>query len=87
MRGQEEIIEPQNVSEVGQNVSVPCDQPAQGEDSAHLGPVNQRIKTFNTRPMTNIISIISLTGFPHNICKEFIIFDLTVFSGWSDMQT
>lgn len=71
MRGQEEIIETQNVSEVGQNVAVPCDQPAQGKDSAHLGPVNQRKQDLHIK--SNLCFLITSVN-------NLITFNLTVFS-------
>lgn len=36
MGGQEEIVEAQDVADVGENVAVPGDQPAQGKDGPHL---------------------------------------------------
>lgn len=53
VRRQEEIIEPQNMPEIWQDVAVPCDEPAQGEDRAHLRPAAQRPS------MISIINIIS----------------------------
>ncbi len=43
VRRQEEIIDPQNMPEIWQDVSVPCDQPAEGEDGAHLRTATQTI--------------------------------------------
>ena len=36
MRGQKEVVEPQGVFELWQDVAVPCDQPGQGEYGAYL---------------------------------------------------
>lgn len=43
MAGQEEVVQPDNVAEVGQDVSKPGDQPTESEDGPHLSPKNQSI--------------------------------------------
>lgn len=41
VRGQEEVIEPQGVFELGQHVAEPGNEPRQGKDGPHLRPGRQ----------------------------------------------
>lgn len=41
MAGQEEVVQPDNMAEVWQDVAKPGDQPTEGEDCPHLSPKNQ----------------------------------------------
>ncbi len=54
VRRKEEIIEPQNMPEIWQDIAVPCDQPAQGKDGAHLRPATQRQSFISSHLLTLI---------------------------------
>ncbi len=54
VRRQEEIIDPQNMPEIWQDVAVPCDQPAEGEDGAHLRTATQRQSIISSNMLPSI---------------------------------
>lgn len=41
MAGQEEVVQPNHVTEIWQHVSEPGDEPAQGENGADLGSADE----------------------------------------------
>lgn len=42
MAGQKEVIQPNNMAEVWQDVAKPGDQPTESEDCTHLSPENPK---------------------------------------------